>query len=110
MRYYKNNVFRNNTKAYKRYLKKRGLAHINQYDTSVFRHPSVAEMKNFSTLEHIWGVGDRYYKLASEHYSDPEMWWVIALFNQKPTESHVKNGDIIYIPYPLQAVLPYLGY
>tara|TARA_B100000131_G_scaffold90220_1_gene86934 strand:- start:25994 stop:26326 length:333 start_codon:yes stop_codon:yes gene_type:complete len=110
MRYSKNNIFKNEKQNYKQLLKSRGISSIRQYDTSIFRHPTVSEIENFSTIEHIWGEGDRYFKLASEHYSDPKMWWVIGLFNKKPTESHLRKGDVIYIPFPLEAVLPYLGY
>ena len=86
------------------------MINILEYDTSIFRHPTAEEIQNFSTIEHVWGAGDRYYKLAHQHYGDAKMWWVIGLFNKKPTESHLAKGDVIYLPYPLEAVLPYLGY
>jgi nucleoid-associated protein YgaU len=53
-------------------------------------------------------MGDKYYKLADAFYGDSRDWWVIAKFNQKPTESHVKIGDIILIPKPLSVILNYL--
>jgi len=111
MRYKNQEVFVNIGEAYRRYLKKtRGLENIRQYDTPTFKHPTKKEIKNFNVINHVWGTGDRYFKLASEYYNDPEMWWVIALYNQKPTEFHLKLGDVIYIPTPLETVLFYVGY
>ena len=97
--------------AYKRYLKKtRGLEQVNQYSTPKFRHPDANDIANFSVINHVWKTGDRYFKLAHEYYGDPEMWWVIALYNQKPTEFHAKLGDVLYIPTPLETVLFHIGY
>ena len=57
---------------------------------------------------HIWKTGDRYYKLAAAYYGRPQLWWVIALYNQKPTEGHLKIGDVIKIPTSLDLLLYYL--
>ncbi len=35
----------------------------------------------------------------------PRFWWVIAQFNQRPTEANCQVGDMIMIPMPLEAVL-----
>ena len=100
----------NEKDAYKRYLKARGLKQISHYDTPKLRHPSSADMGNFSSIKHIWTMGDRFFKLAHKYYSDPELWWVVAFYNQKPTEFHVNMGEVIYIPTPLETVLFYMGY
>ena len=55
--------------------------------------------------QHVWKAGDCYYKLANQYYGDAQYWWVIALFNQKPTEADVDLGDLIEIPLPLEAIL-----
>ena len=111
MRYKNQRIFQNAGDAYKRYLKKtRGMEFIRQYDTPKFKHPSSEEMSHFSTVKHIWTTGDRLFKLANEYYSDPELWWIIGLYNQKPTEFHFKLGDVVYIPVPLETVLFYIGY
>ena len=110
MRYTKNRIIENRDHAYKRYLKKRCMNRINHFSTSKFRHPDLKDLSNFDRVSHIWKVGDKYYKLAHEHYGDPSKWWVIALYNQKPTESHVSPGDVVFIPYPLDSVLYYMGY
>ena len=111
MRYKNQRVFFNNTEAYERYLKKtRGMSKIKQYSTPTFKDVTAENIKNLNTVAHIWSTGDRYFKLAAEYYGDPEMWWVIAFYNQKPTEFHLKLGDVVYIPVPLETILFYIGY
>jgi len=110
MRYLNQKIFTNAKAAYKRFLKKRGIDLINQYNTPKFKFPTAQESTNFNTINHIWGLGDRYFKLANEYYNDPELWWVIAFYNQKPTEFHIQPGETIYIPVPLETVLFYMGY
>ena len=111
MRYKNQSIFNNQDKSYKNYLKKtRGKDSINQYTTPKMFYPSDLQANNFRTIKRIWGTGDHYFKLADEYYGDAEMWWVIAFFNQKPTEFHVKPGDVIYIPVPLEAILYSIGY
>ena len=111
MRYFNQRVFLNDKEAYQRYLKKtRGMRQITQYGTPKFRYPSVLDRGNFESVNHIWGTGDKFYKLAAKYYDDPSMWWVIAFYNQKPTEFHLKLGDLLYIPIPLETVLFYIGY
>tara|TARA_Y100000034_G_C6610787_1_gene265991 strand:+ start:62 stop:394 length:333 start_codon:yes stop_codon:yes gene_type:complete len=57
------------------------------------------------SVRHTWTTGDKYYKLAVTYYSDASLWWVIAKFNNKPTEGHLKLGDQVLIPLPLSQVL-----
>ena len=74
--------------------------------------PRMAPIKNVNSLKlvaHTWSTGDRYWKLAAEHYGDATYWWVIARFNYRPTESHVKLGDTIIIPKPLERVISRYG-
>jgi hypothetical protein len=55
----------------------------------------------------VWKRGDRFFKFASKYYGNPKYWWVLAWYNQRPTESFFKFGDIIEIPLPLNQVLRY---
>ena len=50
----------------------------------------------------VWSLGDRMHKFAHEAYGDSELWWVLAWFNQKPTDAHYKIGDKIAIPHPIE--------
>ena len=95
---------------YKSFLDKRNLKNVNIYKTPILPYPTPGQANNLNSIRHTWGTGDRYYKLAYKYYGDKELWWVIAHFNQKPTESHVSPGDVVFIPYPLDSVLYYMGY
>ena len=111
MRYKNQRVFVNDTEPYKKYLKTRGLKWIKQFNTPKMSYPTDQQAReNFTTIKHIWATGDRYFKLADEYYGDPTMWWVLAFYNQKPTEFHIKLGDIIFIPTPLESILYSIGY
>ena len=110
MRYIKNKILENDKEAYRRYLKKRGIKKIIHHNTTKLKHPDLKDMENFDTINYIWKTGDRFFKLADKYYGDPTYWWVIALFNEKPTDCHVNSGDIVYVPHPLESVLYYLGY
>tara|TARA_R110000823_G_scaffold214407_2_gene344258 strand:- start:484 stop:819 length:336 start_codon:yes stop_codon:yes gene_type:complete len=111
MRYKNQEIFVNDDEQYKVYLKKtRGLKQIKQFSTPKLKHPTTGEASNFNVVNHVWSTGDRYFKLADQYYGDPELWWVIAHYNQKPTEFHTKLGDMIYVPIPLETVLYYMGY
>jgi nucleoid-associated protein YgaU len=107
-RYASKKVMRNNTTQYRKMLKERGLKHVDQFGTPMLRHPTAGEISSLDVLGHIWKQGDRYFKLAHKHYGNAEFWWVIAWYNKRPTESHVKIGDTIAIPTPLEKVLNYM--
>lgn len=75
---------------------------VTQTKTLRLNEPTEEELKTeLSFLERIFSQGDRMYKYASEIYGDSDYWWVIAWFNKKPTDSHCKIGETIYIPVPL---------
>tara|TARA_Y100000310_G_scaffold195449_1_gene195445 strand:- start:166 stop:504 length:339 start_codon:yes stop_codon:yes gene_type:complete len=98
----------NNNEIYSSFLEKRNVKFIVQFRTGELKHPSPEEIRNLELIGHVWTVGDRYYKLADQYYKDPSLWWIIAWFNQRPTESHLTPGDVIQIPQPLDLVLNYL--
>lgn len=104
-RYLNRTIYKNNRNFYENVFLKRKIKFINQYETPEFYYPSKDQIKQIETIEHIWSVGDRYYKLAEEYYGDPRDWWIIAKFNNKPTEAHIKIGDVLLIPVPLQKII-----
>ena len=53
---------------------------------------------DFEFIEHIWSHGDKLYKLAQRYYKNINLFWVISLFNKKPTDADYQYGDIVYIP------------
>jgi nucleoid-associated protein YgaU len=104
-RYKGRNKGTNDSEMYKDMLEKRGLEKLVQYTTPTLNFPNDDELNRIRTIDYSWKVGDKFWRLASENYSDPKLWWVIAQFNQKPTEGHLEPGDIIKIPLDLAVVL-----
>ena len=94
--------------TYRELFKKRDVKFIRHYFTPTLVFPTVEELLDLDILSHVWSLGDRFYKLADEYYNDPTLWWIIAWFNETPTESHVEIGDVVDIPMPLESILQYL--
>ena len=101
--------FINRNKIYKNILKDRGIKQVEQYATRNLTFPTKSQMQELNVIAHTWVYGDRYYKLAHEHYGDANLWWVIAFFNQQPTEVNLAFGTIIYIPHPLERIMNFYG-
>jgi len=108
-RYRKTDSFLNDDQLYESHFKQRRLGGIFQYETAFFPKITDEEYEDTDSILHIWKVGDRYTKLSQIYYKDPQYWWVIALYNQRPTESHVSVGDEIYVPTPLETALEIVG-
>ena len=95
-----------NTDSHYRELRiPRDVSSVLQYTTPIIPSIPAAARGTIAKKKHIWRPGDRYWKLADLHYGNAEFWWVIARYNLAPTEFHVKAGDLIYIPYPLERAL-----
>jgi len=107
-RYRSRRVARNDQQSYKNVFKNRNVKFIDHFTSPSFTYMNAEQYANLQIAYHVWGEGDRYYKLAEKYYGNPEDWWIIAKFNQKPTESHIKVGDIISVPTPLDLVLEYM--
>lgn len=106
-RYGKRKVFRNQNELYEQTLDERNVEFIRHYATPKMMAPTVAEMKDLTRVRHVWKTGDRYFKLAIQYYDSAQYWWVIAQFNQRPTEADINVGELIYIPLPLEEILRY---
>ena len=77
------------------FLDKRGLDKIVFFQNFSF---SRSDNDTYQFIEHVWGKGDRLYKLAREYYGDKSIFWLIGLFNKKPTDAHYNYGDVVLIP------------
>ena len=108
-RYRNRELVFNDDKLYQKHLKKRNRDFINHFETPTFFYPDFSEQMELEIFQQVWSHGDRFYKLAHEHYGDASLWWVIAWFNQTPTEAHLEIGDVIDIPSPLESILQYYG-
>jgi len=94
-------IVRNAMELYEELFRKRGVKFIDQYSTPIMHHPTAKQVATVELVSHVWKVGDRMSKIAYQHYGDPKLWWVIAWFNQTPTDSHIQLGQVINIPVPL---------
>tara|TARA_B100001989_G_C24460465_1_gene423858 strand:- start:100 stop:441 length:342 start_codon:yes stop_codon:yes gene_type:complete len=85
---------------------RKNVEEITQTKTLRLREPSEEELRDeFTYVEKIVGIGDKMYKFSFDVYGTTEYWWVIAWFNNKPTDMHCKIGDVLYIPLPLSRAL-----
>lgn len=109
-RYKNREVAKNQTKRYKHVLKKRGVSSISQFKTPRFTYPPPEVRATIRTVNHVWTLGDHFYKLANDYYGNPTYWWVIGFYNQLPTEELLEYGDIIRVPINLKQVLAAIGY
>ena len=98
-------IVRNEEDLYEDTFRERGVKHIDHYPTATLHHPEAAELRGIEFTSHIWKVGDRYSKLAHKYYGDSKLWWILAWYNQLPTDSHPELGQVIYIPLPLNKIL-----
>ena len=92
----------NSLDEYKETLDSRGVKKIKQYRTQVLKN---YDDSRIDYIERVWLDGDTFWKLAREAYGDQNLWYIIARFNNTPTEAHVKIGDIIKIPLDLSIAL-----
>ena len=104
-RYDDRSILINDEDIYEQIIDEKHLKYIRHYGSPTFSYPKVRDIQKLTKVRHVWSTGDRFYKLAIQYYGAAQYWWVIAMFNQKPTEAHFKLGDIVYIPLPLQEVL-----
>ena len=104
-RYENRELILNDLPRYQSILKKRLLSSVIIHETPEFRDLSFEDLSDLHREAHRWTMGDKFYKLADAAYRDPGLWWVIARFNRMPTESHVRPGEILYIPHPLEQII-----
>ena len=90
---------------YEDVLEARGTRQIVQYTTPALKFPAPEDYRRIQTVDHVWKNGDKFWRIAAQRYGDPKLWWLIAQFNQKPTEHHVIAGEIIKIPLDLAVAL-----
>ena len=108
-RYGNRAIATNENPHYQELFDKRGVPLVKHHKSPKFNRITPAQRRTLQSVKVVWEVGDRYWKLASKYYDDPKLWWVIAYYNQKPTEGHVAPGDVILVPQPLDLVRRYMG-
>ena len=95
----------NDVEEYKELLRKRGLQSVHQYGNMNIVETEGYERTQLKVVKHSVTLGDRMYKLAFKYYGDTQYWWLLAWYNKKPTDFHLKLGDVLEIPLPLKEVL-----
>ena len=92
---------------YQEIIDNRNIRQVIQYASPAFP-PLTAERRRSVQYDlHVWKRGDKFYKLAHQYYGDPSLWYLIAWFNQTPTENHVNLGDTIMVPTYSERVMTY---
>lgn len=109
-RYKKTGIVANDLDEFAEDFAIRGVQHINHHRTVKLKKASSEDSKDLHNQFHLWKQADRFWKLAHKYYGNSEYWWVIAQYNQKPTEAHIQNGDIVIVPMPLRSALKALGH
>ena len=99
----------NNYEEFEELFERRNVNKIEHFRTRTLVYPNSREEDEVSFHRYVWKTQDKFYHISSAYYSDPTLWWVIAQYNNKPTEQHMVAGDILKIPYPLARILQIMG-
>lgn len=86
----------------------REVSWIRHYTTPIMTTLTPVQRASLVKTQHIWKTGDKFYKLASKYYGNPNYWWIIAWYNHAPTEAHVRPGRVLLVPLPLEKVISYV--
>lgn len=106
---YKNRQIKfNNNKLIQKILNIKNIQGIRHYTSPDIKMPTYLDKINIKTVGEVWKRGDRLSKYAEKYYTNPQLWWIIALYNNKPTDAHFKIGDIFYIPTDLNNLFEYV--
>ena len=100
----------NSNEFYEEFRKERNVKKIEQYRTAKYPVLTAKVRSRFTSTRHIWKTGDTLWKLASKYYGDPMLWWVLAWYNEKPTESHFEVGNTVLVPLPVNDVISYFHF
>ena len=95
----------NDTEQYRSVFEDRGVRNITQYATP---EKVAYEEDVYDSIDYVlytWTFGDMYWRLSTRFFGDPQYWYVIAAFNERPTESHNRVGDVLKIPTNLADAL-----
>jgi len=100
-RYFTRDEIINNDEQYEDLMDDRGVLEINQYATPKLKIIEKEQLNLIQCYRYTWKHGDMFWKISARYYGEPKHWWIIATFNRKPTEFHVKPGEVIKIPISL---------
>lgn len=101
-KYLGRNTYLNSEDSHKDLLDDRGVESVEHYLTFILNNENYS--MDYPTYEYVWKKGDRLFKVAYEYYGEMKYWFIIALWNNKPTDAHFKAGDVIEIPSSPQKI------
>jgi len=104
-RYLNKAVVKTTNRNVEKLLASRGLKNINIIDTIYFKPLSLEDKKDLNVLTVVWQRRTKMFKIAHQFYGDSRLWWIIAWFNQKPTDAHFSPGDLVYVPQPPEEII-----
>lgn len=107
-RYSRRNKIFNNSILIEKILNIKNIKGIRHFVSPTLKIPSYIDRENIDTESVYWKRGDRLHKYAEKYYSNAELWWIIGLYNNKPTDAHFQIGDIVYIPIDLEQLMEYI--
>lgn len=109
LRRYKNRKPKfNNSNLIQKVLDIKNIQGIRHYVSPKFKIPTYLDRIDIQTVGEVWKRGDRLSKYAERYYLDPQLWWIIAMYNNKPTDAHFSIGDVFYIPTDLNNLFKYM--
>ena len=97
-RHQKYTEFLNNETFYSKQIKRRGKKQIRQYALKSLGSIPEETKRGLNVIERTWEVSTKLYKLADEIYGDPDLWWLIGYYNNKPIDANWEPGDTVLIP------------
>jgi hypothetical protein len=103
-------LIRNEEELYEEFFEERGVKRITHYKTPRWSRLTPKVRSQFIREKYVWKLGDSYWKLANEFYGNSKFWWVLAWYNQAPTEGHMKVGNTLYVPRPIAKVLSFFKF
>ena len=109
MRFKKKKVVLNSSGEYSKILNNRKLKKVSISGTATIRDTLLLVADPIVTERSIlWTQGTKMWKIAADHYGDGRLYWVIGIYNDKPTDAHWEIGDVVYIPTPVEYVVDFL--
>jgi len=107
-RYANRKIIRISDQSYSEIFERRGIRFVDVHEVAQFNFDP-DDLRGLTIEAHTWKDGDRFFNLAKRYYGSERLWWIIAIFNQKPTEAYANAGEKIFVPTPLEDVLAYIG-
>ena len=93
---------------YKKLLSQRDRRSIVHYESPTLPPKDSALTRQLNIDYFTWLMVHNYYKVASKVYGRRELWWVIAWYNEKPSDTLIERGETIKIPRPVETVISYV--